>query len=396
MTATRGRGTTSRRARAAEGGRGPTSDGGYYAIKGFLYQFDRTVLEMIADPKRAISFEGVQDIETDDWVVQVKHKERAKFAPSRIAKPVQSLFEAFSRDPSRRQILHCYFPDKAPSTWRPKRVEVDSLLGEEVVADAARGLVAEFARSLSVRFGENFDGQFSEVLAGLSRAMGYADVAEAAIAHSLVRSELLRRAAGPSNGRRMSLQELKEVVAKAEGTITRRGYSKYLSRRSYIRLVKKQLFTFKRPNVDAFERLVIAEAQPGAGPADLVRFVGCVARRYFRKNKSPQPYVAIRGIAEDVVREAKRAAIDSGLSFFDGTHFDGDRFREGDLVASRMDDDRTVVKWVSLDQARELARAVKTRETFQFFRSDATDWRTAERYHAVQAESLSEAVAMME
>ncbi len=37
-------------------------DGGYYAIKGFLYQFDKTLIEILNNPKTCVAFENQQDI----------------------------------------------------------------------------------------------------------------------------------------------------------------------------------------------------------------------------------------------------------------------------------------------------------------------------------------------
>ena len=50
-------------------------DGGHYAIKGFMYQFDKTLLEALAHRHTTIRFENQQDIDYEDFVLQVKHKE---------------------------------------------------------------------------------------------------------------------------------------------------------------------------------------------------------------------------------------------------------------------------------------------------------------------------------
>ena len=44
-------------------------EGGYYAIKGFLYQFDKTLIEVITNPQTSVAFENRQDIDYEDYVL---------------------------------------------------------------------------------------------------------------------------------------------------------------------------------------------------------------------------------------------------------------------------------------------------------------------------------------
>lgn len=42
------------------------NDGGYYAIKGFLYQFDNAILEIMDNPDKEVGIEHIQDINCDN------------------------------------------------------------------------------------------------------------------------------------------------------------------------------------------------------------------------------------------------------------------------------------------------------------------------------------------
>lgn len=66
-------------------------EGGYYAIKGFLYQFDKTIIEVLRKPTTKVAFETVQDINYEDYVLQIKHKETQTYSPSRIQRAVGQL-----------------------------------------------------------------------------------------------------------------------------------------------------------------------------------------------------------------------------------------------------------------------------------------------------------------
>ena len=86
-------------------------DGGYYAIKGFEYQIDKTLIEVLTarDHESVICLEQIQDINTDDFVMQVKYKESAKLIPSVIRNPIVQLISEYNSVPTKNYILYCYF-----------------------------------------------------------------------------------------------------------------------------------------------------------------------------------------------------------------------------------------------------------------------------------------------
>jgi hypothetical protein len=67
---------------------GSNNDGGYYAIKGFLYQFDKTLIEILKNPDAVVMIEHREDIDYRDFVIQVKHKETQDYKYHKIRKPV--------------------------------------------------------------------------------------------------------------------------------------------------------------------------------------------------------------------------------------------------------------------------------------------------------------------
>jgi len=84
-----------------------TEEGGYYAIKGFEYQIDKAILEILnsSNEKTPVYVEKIQDINSTDFVMQVKYKEKKEFTPSAIKKPVIQLLEEFNKNRSINYIL---------------------------------------------------------------------------------------------------------------------------------------------------------------------------------------------------------------------------------------------------------------------------------------------------
>lgn len=91
-----------------------------YTIQGFLYQFNKTALEILkAQDDDTITVEGiVEDIEIESpaslTAIQCKyHEASASFTPSAIYKPLLQMLKHFSDYPTAniRYVLFAYFPD---------------------------------------------------------------------------------------------------------------------------------------------------------------------------------------------------------------------------------------------------------------------------------------------
>lgn len=90
-------------------------DGGYYALKGFDFQIDKTIIEIFSAPLDTdeISIERIQDLNSDVFVTQVKYKETQTYSPAKIRDPVVQLINEFSSSPTiRTYILYCFFSDQ--------------------------------------------------------------------------------------------------------------------------------------------------------------------------------------------------------------------------------------------------------------------------------------------
>jgi hypothetical protein len=72
----------------------PVDDGGHDAIKGFAYQFDKTLLEIFQSPKQRLEIEGAQDLSSEHCHMQIKNRS-GKFYPSVIGKAVRKMFLQF-------------------------------------------------------------------------------------------------------------------------------------------------------------------------------------------------------------------------------------------------------------------------------------------------------------
>jgi len=343
------------------------SDGGAIAIRGFLFQFDKTILEALSNKHKIINFECRQDIDFDDFVIQVKHHAAVTFSPSRVRAPVLQLLRLFESDRSLKTILYCHFRDRTPSDWVLKRDELLSIVGKAATKTISEEIKNGFVANFKIRFTHDYEAQFEALVRNIESAFSVSKQ-EAILYHSIFQSKLLIKSTGYKAQRQTSFSDLKNILENAEVSIFNSAYSKYLTVEDYLKQIKKAYFTFKAPNIEKFERLFIIEAS-AATSADSLELIGKIAKKYYRKDKSPQPYVCIRGIGEDEITKIKRDLFDCDVRFFDGTYFNGDAFRRDNFFAKAIQDDCFSIKIVPEVELENLLTAIKVKEVYQFHKS---------------------------
>lgn len=99
-------------------------DGGYYAIKGFLFQYDKSILELLSsEDETPIFLERIQDIDYDNYVLQVKHKETAKFTNAKVREPIIKLLDLFVLDQTKKFCLYAHFKDQEPQAVQYEKID---------------------------------------------------------------------------------------------------------------------------------------------------------------------------------------------------------------------------------------------------------------------------------
>jgi hypothetical protein len=370
-------------------------EGGYYAIKGFLYQFDKTLIEVMSNPQTEIAFENLQDIDYENYVLQIKHKETQKYTAYKIRKPVESLLGLFSQDSSKKLCLYCHFADKKPNDWRLTLVELDSIISPSVKNQYNNSLLKQFISSFVVRFSEDYQTQFEQTIKLIRKSFSLKDDEEAILYHAIFRSKLLERSIKPRPQRRINFKELMGFLEDTEVTVFQAFYLKYLTVEKYAKLIKRRYFTFSAPNIENFERLFLIECDPTSTRVDLVEIASRIARKYFRKNKSPQPFLSFRNVEETFLKQVKRDLFDKGVYFFDGTYFDGDRYRMEDLSARCLHDASVTLKIIPKNELDNLTKTINLQEVYQFFVNSPAELAVSGRHIRLQVRKTEDVIRIV-
>jgi hypothetical protein len=346
----------------------PTEDGGFYAIKGFLYQFDKSLIEIIKNPQKEFTIENIQDVNCENFVIQVKHHAAQDYAPSKIRKPISQILDLFSSDPSKNYCLYCHFKNRKPEMCKLSLDELDRILGVKERDIYSLEVKRNFIENFTLIFSEDYEEQFLQLITLIEAAFSLTDKDLAFLYHSIIRSNLIDIAIIPEREKRLiKKSDLDTYLNSAEKEIFYSSYSKYLTKSKYEALVKKEFFTFKAVNLNNFERLFIIDCDDKINKTDLIRIIVQISRKYFRANKSPAPYILLRSLSNETMVHIKRDLIDIDVTFNDGTQFDGDRFRIDRLKERGSIYNGATIKFVNEENLELVQNEIDFQEVYAFY-----------------------------
>ena len=351
-------------------------DGGYYAIKGFTYQFDKSLLEILRDTDGSVEIENVQDIRTDSYYIQVKHKEKQEYADSKIRSAIIQLIECSIRE-NKATKLYCYFVDKKVESISLDIAHLNKILGKEK-SKFNDGAKLNFINNFVLEFSTNFDDQFKQVVAKIKTAFDLKTDEEAVTYHAIFRSHLIDIALKKNvRHRKISYSDLGLMLKNKERVIFEVAHSKYLTATKYFGYIKKEYFTHKKANIPSHERLFVIEVDSRVKDPELTQIISNIRIRYHKKNTSPAPYVCLYGIDGIRLRSLKQKLWDNGMFFSDGTHFQDDKFRIEDLIEETHKNDHVNVtfKLISFDSLPILLKKSVVDEAFVFLTAGDGEWR---------------------
>jgi hypothetical protein len=366
-------------------------DGGYYAIKGFTFQFDKSLLEVLENQTSDVEIEHIQDIGVNNYYIQVKYKETQTYAASKIKKPMVQLLECFRIDKSKKFCLYCYFNDKLPERVVLTEDDLDQILGTSkdcFTKDDKKAFIACFV----IEFSENFEQQFEELIQKIKTYFQLRSKEEATVYHAILRARLLELAINKDKTQRtINFQKAKKLLGKKEKIIFEIAYCKYLTNDRYLGYLKKEYFTLNKPNMPCMERLFIIEIDTFIKNNEIINIINNISGRYFKKDTSPAPYICLIGLDKERLVDVKRKLWDADLFFIDGTNFDGDRFRISDLLKDNYRyDSKFKFKLLSANELSTLLKAEVLDAIFVFTISGNIDCSSIENSMTICIENTSD------
>jgi len=350
-------------------------DGGYYAIKGFEYQIDKNILEILkeTDVKKAINIEQNQDIDTADFVMQVKYKEATKFTPSTIKKPVIQLIDEHIKNNSKQYILYCYFKDFNNYT---ESISIDSILGSSK-SDYTQQQKTDFQKSFKLNFAPQFDIQLEQTIREIQNLNYNED--ESIIFHSrashFLRNLVVDNSPNYISNRTCTKNDLIELFKNDRKVIFKNSFRFFKGEDSYFKKMKKDFFTSN--NVDKTIKIFIIELDGSESNSEIVLLLKAISEKYFkqlnRDIKGEAPFVFIRNINSQNLVKVKEKLVESNLIFKDGYDFLNSVFNLNSITLKSSKENRISLKLtnskIELNQVIDF-NFNTLKEVNQFFQSE--------------------------
>lgn len=375
-----------------------TEDGGYFAIKGFVYQIDKTILEILDNPNEEIFLERIQDIDYNATVIQVKYKETATYYPSSIGIPVLKLLKLYSEDTARSYNLYCYFLNEKEGKKILTLQDLDTILGE-YKSKYTPQIKKAFLKNFSLCFSKHFDEHLVEILKRLKTTYLLASDDEAIIVHALILDHLLKKITqndgANKDSRKTSKNEIDKIIVNNKKVIFHSSYKEFLGDKKYYELIKKNHFSWK--NISDFERFILVELHGSESVLEIKETIIQIKNKFYCKTnriiKSGAPYIYLKNCKPKVLKKVKSDLFEEGNIFRDGHDYLDSSFSFKHLLIPSTKENDISLKFLNNERQFKNTLSIKmgkTRELYQFYITSPINFNLDIKETSIQVESISE------
>jgi hypothetical protein len=312
-----------------------------YTIQGFLYQFNKTALEILkAQTDDAITVEGiVEDIEvtssTSLTAIQCKyHEASTAFSPSAIYKPLLQMLKHFSDHTTSqvRYVLFAYFPNVPTpppvvdkSTLQAALASTDKELEKHIAAVPSGIVLEDFLARFQMEFGPSYEDLANDVVTELEQNGIPADdlktLAYPNTIHLIAMLSIKHDAAARQTTKKHFLLQLKTIRT----TAISRWTLALKTRKQILEARRKQL----KAHLDKNARLRCFVVDPGSVDdyeAQIVLFVSDYLNKYHFKTAHIATPILCLCSSRDRVQDIQRRLYAKGIIAEDG--YIGGAFQE--------------------------------------------------------------------
>lgn len=382
-------------------------DGGYYAIKGFCFQYDRTILNILSNTELddVIDIEQKEDVSDKRTIYQIKYREAANFLPSTIKKPVCQLIEIFKTD-KRDIVLYAYFQDQEKKLKKLTIEELNQIIGnckiktKQYIFDES--LKKEFIGKFTLVFSENYINQFENVINKVKETF-MCDEENALIIYpqiyKYIESKVIYNNPENAYKRTCTKRELIEHIKKNSEIMFLSAYSEFIGKDRYLSLIKKKYFI--ESNISPIERIFIIEVEKDIPVYELKGITLVLKNRFYKPYKqmikSPAPYILFRGVDSKKLIELKSELAGEGINFRDGYGFYGSDFAIKNITEKCTVHNNISVKFVNDEAFLEVVvdSIGTTKNMFHFSNKDSNSIESKHNHVKINIESATDVIQIL-
>lgn len=359
-------------------------DGAFIALRGYKFQFDRTILEIFNNSTKTIEIEQLQDYSYDDYLVQVKYHDTNYSAPQqkqKIKKPLVQLFEQYLKNKTKYFILFIYLKGISPSKKSLTVAELEVILGK--IKKFTPSDKSDFVKKFTLIYANDFEYQYKEVIQKIKAAYSKTDE-EAEIYYSVISSYLLdivtNNPPGVISKRKTSKSEIDKVILNGKNLIFKSAYVEMVSKERQLKNLNK-LFFKTSLNTEPHERIFVIETK-AAYDVKLLKEIVLLLKTKWSKNKTKTipdadrfvPFIYFDGIQDTDLVKLKSDLQKDGYVINDGYDFLNAPFNLNSINVRPTFINGLFFKFINKQEDLEklLSSLTRTGEVYQFFISKPT------------------------
>lgn len=352
------------------------ADGGYYAIKGFEYQIDKSIIEILNsdDENNLIGIERIQDVDSNSWVMQIKYKETKDFVPSAVREPIIQLLEEYKINNTKKYYLYCYFKSLNGYEGYFSNLTLDNL--DTILKNEKDKFTKDEKESFLLNFilenSATFQNQFEQVILKLKNDFSKNED-EAVIYYSIITDYLRKLVINnrDETNRICNKKQIREILNNSKRIIFNSVYREYKGDNEYFKYIKKQYFTCR--NMDFWERFIIIELKGTEKINEIKDVVLKLKDKYYKEQKqlikSGAPYIFIKNINDSTIKNLKGELINEGYILKDGYDFKNADFNIKTIIEKSTKENKICIKFI--DEENNLKEVLKqdlgtVKEIYQF------------------------------
>lgn len=377
-------------------------DGAYIALRGYKFQFDRSILEVFNNPTKTIEIEQLQDYGFDDYLVQVKYHNTdytAAQQKQKIKKPLVQLFEQFLKDKTKKYILFIYLKGISPLKKTLTVTELDTILGKSKKFPPLDR--ADFINSFTIIYADNFENQYKTVIQKIKTAYSKTEE-EAEIYYSVISSHLLeivtKYPPSKSSQRITSKIEIDKLISNGKKLIFKSAFVEMVAKEKQLKHLNKLIFKTSL-NSEPHDRIFIIEVK-SAVEVKLLKELVLLLKTKWSKNKTKivpdtdrfVPFIYFKGIKESDLVKLKSDLQKDGYVINDGYDFMNASFNIKSLKERPTFANKLFFKFINKQQDLEqlLSNLDRTGEVYQFFNDTPTPIAFNEKYIEIEIEEIDD------
>jgi hypothetical protein len=360
-------------------------DGGYYAIKGFSFQFIISIKEILNsdDIQKMFYFENEQDFNDELQIYQMKYKETKKYLPSNIKEAVIKLLEQYKNN-KKKNVLYAYFTDKSEEEVVFNSVEqLDKILLnckiDDEVYDFSTELKEQFIQDFKLIFSKKYDDEVENTINLIKKEMNCSYEVAKAYFYQLFGLITMIIANNQPKNRAINKEKIINYFKDNSSNIFYDYYMRINKTEKYIKFIKKEYF-FER-NINFHYRFFVINVNNYDKEDKIIEIIISIIKKYcivdHRRKivKSPAPFIYINNISEEKIISIKNTLYNAGYILSDGYPFKGSKFLIKRILQNNYLKDEICLKMLnSLDDLKQtfLENNSIPKRIFQFYESNCS------------------------